>query len=135
VEHYFFHGIGSLTEPEVPHWVEMVFAAAFFVGVGAAFLIYRNVEKDPLRIPFLQHRFYIDDLYFWGVRNIQGGFAKVCSFIDRWFIDGLLVRGSATAVWFAGFTLRFLQVGNLQAYAFFFGAGVVGLIYLLLTVK
>ena len=56
-------------------------------------------------------------------------------FIDRWFIDGILVRGSAAAVWSAGFALRFLQVGNIQAYAFFFGAGVVGLIYILLNVR
>jgi NADH-quinone oxidoreductase subunit L len=136
VEHFFFHSIGTLAEPEVPHWVEIVFGAAFFVGIGAAALIYRNVgEKDPIRIPFLEHRFYIDDLYFWIVRVIQGGIARIFSFIDRWFIDGILVRGSATVVWTLGFALRFLQVGNLQAYAFFFGAGVVGLIYLLLTVK
>ena len=135
VEHYFFHEIGSLAEPEVPHFVEIVFAAAFFLGLGAAALIYRNVEKDPIRIPFLEHRFYIDDLYFWIVRVIQGGIARLFSFIDRWFIDGILVRGSATVVWTVGFALRFLQVGNIQAYAFFFGAGVVGLIYLLLTVK
>jgi NADH-quinone oxidoreductase subunit L len=116
--------------------VEIVFGAAFFVGIGAAALIYRNVgEKDPIRIPLLEHRFYIDDLYFWIVRVIQGGIARIFSFIDRWFIDGILVRGSATVVWTLGFALRFLQVGNLQAYAFFFGAGVVGLIYLLLTVK
>ena len=134
-EHYFFHEIGSLAEPEVPHFVEIVFAAAFFLGLGAAALIYRNVEKDPIRIPFLEHRFYIDDLYFWIVRVIQGGIARLFSFIDRWFIDGILVRGSATVVWTVGFALRFLQVGNIQAYAFFFGAGVVGLIYLLLTVK
>ena len=124
VEHYFFHEIGSLAEPEVPHFVEIVFAAAFFLGLGAAALIYRNVEKDPIRIPFLEHRFYIDDLYFWIVRVIQGGIARLFSFIDRWFIDGILVRGSATVVWTVG-----SHVG------FGFGAGVVGLIYLLLTVK
>ena len=32
----------------------------------------------------------------------------------------------------AGFALRFLQVGNLQAYAFLFGAGVVLLLYFIL---
>ena len=70
----------------------------------------------------------------WAVATIQGGFARLCSFIDRWFINGILVQGSATAVWFLGFCLRFLQVGNIQAYAFFFGAGVIALIYVLLTV-
>ena len=134
-EHTFFHEIGSLTEPEVPAYVPQVFLGAFLAGLGLAFFLYRNVEKDPIRVPFFENRFYIDDLYFWIVRVIQGGFARVCSFIDRWFIDGVIVRGSATLVWTAGFALRFLQLGNLQAYAFFFGAGVIGLIYVLLTVR
>ncbi|MFZ4387904.1 MAG: NADH-quinone oxidoreductase subunit L, partial [Chthoniobacterales bacterium] len=116
--------------------VSWIFLAAFLIGLGLAFAIYRKVgEKDPIRIPAFENRFYIDDFYFWIVRCIQGGFARLCSFIDRWFIDGILVRGSATVVWTLGFALRFLQVGNLQAYAFFFGAGVVGLIYLLLNVR
>ncbi len=135
VEHFFFHEIGSLAEPEVPSFVPTIFMAAFLAGLGLAFLIYRNVEKDPVRIPFLAQRFYIDDLYFWIVRVIQGGFARLCSFIDRWFIDGILVQGSATFIWTIGFALRFLQLGNIQAYAFFFGAGVIGLIYLILNVR
>ncbi len=135
VEHYFFHSVGSLTEPEVPHFVDLVFGGAFVIGILAAFVIYRGAPaKDPIRIPAFHNRFYIDDFYFWIVRVIQGGFAKLCSFIDRWFIDGILVRGSATVVWTIGFALRFLQVGNIQAYALFFAAGVVGLLYLLLTI-
>ena len=47
----------------------------------------------------------------------------------------MLVRGSAAAIWTLGFALRFLQIGNIQAYAFFFGAGVIGLIYILLNVR
>jgi len=135
VEHFFFHEIGSLAEPEVPTFVPTIFMAAFLAGLGLAFLIYRKAEKDPIRIPFFENRFYIDDLYFWIVRIIQGGFARICSFVDRWFIDGILVRGSATLVWSIGFALRFLQLGNIQAYAFFFGAGVIGLIYLILNVR
>ena len=135
VEHYFFSGIGALAEPEVPGSVPMIFLGAFLAGLVLAFLLYRNASKDPLRIPFIENRFYIDNLYDWIVARIQGGFARLCSFSDAWLIDGLLVRGSATVVWTIGFALRFLQFGNLQAYAFFFGAGVVGLIYLLLTVR
>jgi NADH-quinone oxidoreductase subunit L len=135
-EHTFFHQIGSLAEPEVPASVPNVFLAVFLAGLGLAVAIYsRAPEKDPIRIPCFEHLFYIPDIYQWIVDRIQGGFARICSFIDRWFIDGILVRGSATAVWTLGFALRFLQVGNIQAYAFFFGAGVVGLIYLLLTIR
>jgi NADH-quinone oxidoreductase subunit L len=135
VEHTFFHDIGSLAEPEVPFFVPMLFLLAFLIGIVSAYMIYRKADKDPIRIPCLQHRFYIDDLYNWIVSQIQGGVAKIFSFVDRWFIDGILVRGTATIVWTLGFALRFLQVGNIQAYALFFGAGVIGLIYVLLTVR
>jgi NADH-quinone oxidoreductase subunit L len=47
-------------------------------------------------------------------------------------IDGTVVRGLGGITWGAGFALRFLQVGNLQAYAFLFGAGVVLLLYFIL---
>ncbi len=132
---FFPETIGSLEEPEhLPHLVEFIFIGAFVIGIALAAALYRNPAKDPLRIPLLANRFYIDAIYDWAVLNIQGGFARLCSFFDRWFINGILVQGSASAVWFLGFCLRFLQVGNLQAYAFFFGAGVLGLIYVLLTV-
>jgi NADH-quinone oxidoreductase subunit L len=134
VKHLFFAQVGSLEEPEVPGFVSFIFLGAFVAGLALAFALYRNCTKDPLRIPLLANRFYIDAIYDWAVANIQGGFARLCSFFDRWFINGILVQGSATALWFAGFCLRFLQVGNLQAYAFFFGAGVLGLIYVLLNV-
>ena len=134
VEHLFFHQIGGLAEPEIPGFVSLIFLAAFLGGLLLAFALYRNPARDPLRIPLLANRFYIDAIYAWSVDNVQGGFARLCSFIDRWFINGILVQGSATVVWTIGFALRFLQVGNLQAYAFFFGAGVIGLIYVLLTV-
>lgn len=132
---FFPAALGSLEEAEhLPWFVEWIFISAFIAGIALAFALYRNPAKDPLRIPLLTNRFYIDAFYDWAVAKIQGGFARICSFIDRWFINGILVQGSATAIWFFGFCLRFLQVGNIQAYAFFFGAGVIALIYVLLTV-
>lgn len=133
-QNHFFSGIGSLEEAEVPKLVEFIFLGAFAVGLALAAALYRNPTRDPLRIPLIANRFYIDAIYDWAVANIQGGFARFCSFFDRWFINGILVQGSATVVWFLGFCLRFLQVGNIQAYSLFFGVGVIGLIYVLLTV-
>ena len=45
------------------------------------------------------------------------------------WVDGAVVRGLSGATWGSGFLLRLLQVGNLQAYGFLFGLGIVGLIY------
>ena len=54
---------------------------------------------------------------------------SVLPFIDRWVIDAGAVGGSSRGTWGVGALLRLIQVGNLQAYAFLFGLGVVALIY------
>jgi NADH-quinone oxidoreductase subunit L len=56
--------------------------------------------------------------------------ARITAFIDRWIIDAGAVRGISGGTWGLGAVLRLLQVGNLQAYAFLFGLGIVFLIYL-----
>ncbi|PYI43641.1 MAG: NADH-quinone oxidoreductase subunit L, partial [Verrucomicrobia bacterium] len=55
--------------------------------------------------------------------------ARIAAFIDRWVIDATVVRGSSGATWSFGALLRLMQVGNLQAYAFIFGLGIVWIIY------
>jgi NADH-quinone oxidoreductase subunit L len=133
VEHPFF---GELPEPEgAPHWLHIAIPAVFVLGVAIAFLIYRGApKKDPVLIPLFANRLYIDDIWqtvF--VRWIQDGAAKVSSFADRWLVDGIGVNFSAKFTWAFGFALRFLQIGNIQAYAFYFGAGVVVLLYILIS--
>ena len=48
---------------------------------------------------------------------------------DRSLIEGVGVRGASGAAFGFGSILRLFQVGNLQAYAFLFGLGIVALIY------
>jgi NADH-quinone oxidoreductase subunit L len=84
-------------------------------------------------IPLFANRLYIDDIYAVLVRWVQDGTAKASSFADRWIIDGVVVNGGAKLTWAFGFALRFLQIGNIQAYAFFFGAGVVAVLYILIS--
>jgi NADH-quinone oxidoreductase subunit L len=48
-------------------------------------------------------------------------------------VDLVIVQVPSKLTWACGFALRFLQIGSIQAYAFFFGAGVVGLLYILLS--
>lgn len=135
ITRYFILPLGSISFPhEVPAFVEWLFIAFFLGGTSAAILIYRKATQDPIAIPLLAHRFYIDDLYDWCVQRLQGGFANIMAFIDRWIIDGFLVQGIASFTWSLGFVLRFLQVGNLQAYTLFLGAGVIGMIVLLMRI-
>jgi len=120
---------------KLPHVFHYIIYGFLLLGIlGALALYFRGPVTDPLRIPFFANRLYIDTLYAWLVKRVQGGFASICSFFDRWVIDGF-VKLAAALSWAIGFSFRLLQVGNLQAYTFYFGAGVVLILYLLLSVK
>ena len=110
--------------------VTLFAVSAFALGVLLGFVLYRGKTHDPIHIGLLKHKFYFDEFYAALIRVTQDALAGASAFFDRWVIDGLCVRGVSGATWGAGFILRFLQVGNLQAYAFFFGIGVLALIFL-----
>ncbi len=77
----------------------------------------------------MRRRFYIDEFYGWLIGVTQELLASIFAFLDRWIIDAGGVRGISGATWGLGSLLRLFQVGNLQAYSFLFGLGIVGLIY------
>ena len=77
----------------------------------------------------MRNRFYLDEIYAFLIKWTQGSLATVSAFFDRWILDGMIVRGLSGGTWGSGFLLRLLQVGNLQAYGFLFGLGIIGLIY------
>jgi NADH-quinone oxidoreductase subunit L len=106
----------------------MAFAATI-VGVVLAVILYRNQQSDPLDFALLRKRFYFDELYAFLIAATQGLLASLSAFIDRWILDVGFIRGASTTTWGIGSLLRLLQVGNLQAYSFLFGLGIVGLIY------
>jgi NADH-quinone oxidoreductase subunit L len=132
IQDHFF----NLARPDhelVPHLLHPLLYAMFFGGAGLSALLYFKAQKDPISIPLFANRLYIDNVYFWFVNNIQGGGAAFLSWADRWIVDLLVVQVPSKLTWACGFALRFLQLGNIQAYAFFFGAGVVGLLYILIS--
>jgi len=119
----------------VPHEKETVFAVpalaliALILGVGIGLLLYRNRERDPLHVDLIRRRFYFDEFYEWLINRTQELLARIAAFIDRWIIDAGAVRGASGGTFGIGALLRLFQVGNLQAYAFLFGLGIVALIY------
>ena len=102
---------------------------ATLAGVICAIILYRNRQSDPLDLALLRKRFYFDELYAFLIAATQGVLAALSAFIDRWILDVGFVRGASTTTWGIGSLLRLFQVGNLQAYSFLFGLGIVGLIY------
>jgi NADH-quinone oxidoreductase subunit L len=122
---------------EAPHkaLVPFVATAAFLIGAIFAFVIYRRADKEPLTIALFRDKFYIDEFYAALIAGTHDLLALLSAFVDKWIIDGLFVRGLSGATWGVGFVLRFFQFGNLQGYAFLFGAGAVVLLFVMLWVR
>jgi NADH-quinone oxidoreductase subunit L len=116
-------------EKEVPILVPVLAILALIVGSGLAIALYRNRAHDPIDVEVLRHKFYFDEFYSWLIYWTQELLARVSGFVDRWIIDAGAVGGSSRGTWGVGALLRLVQVGNLQAYVFLFGLGVVAIIY------
>jgi NADH-quinone oxidoreductase subunit L len=102
---------------------------ALIMGSGLAIAIYRNRTGEPIDVELLRHKFYFDELYAWLIKWTQDLLARIAAFFDRWIIDVGAVDGSSRGTLGVGALLRLLQVGNLQAYVFLFGLGVIAVIY------
>src|SRR5947199_3421802 len=116
-------------EKGVAFFVPALAFAALVVGSGLAIAIYRNRTGEPIDVEVLRHKFYFDEIYAWLINWTQELFARISAFFDRWIIDTAAVDGSSRGTWGIGALLRLIQVGNLQAYVFLFGLGVVAVIY------
>ncbi|MFQ3670401.1 MAG: NADH-quinone oxidoreductase subunit L [Verrucomicrobiia bacterium] len=109
------HGLG---------WKEVASVVVMLAGVGLAWKLYGGREKDPVEIKVFAKKFYLDELYQGVFVGVQQGVARALSWVDRWIVDGLVVRGLATGVTVGGEILRLFQGGNAQAYAVIFILGV-----------
>jgi NADH-quinone oxidoreductase subunit L len=116
-------------EKEVAILVPALAIIALILGSGLAIALYRNRATEPVDVELLRHKFYFDEFYSWLIYWTQELFARVSAFFDRWIIDAGVVDGSSRGTWGVGALLRLVQVGNLQAYVFLFGLGVVAIIY------
>ncbi len=116
-------------EKETDWLVPGLALGAALSGALVAIGLYRNRQNDPIDFAPLRKRLYFDELYSFLISATQELLAKISAFLDRWILDGAAIRGASTATWGIGSLLRLFQVGNLQAYAFLFGLGIVGLIY------
>ncbi len=116
-------------EKEVAILVPTLAIVALIAGSGLAIALYCNRAVEPVDIKLLRHKFYFDEFYNRLIYWTQELLARVSGFFDRWIIDAGAVGGSSRGTWGVGALLRLVQVGNLQAYVFLFGLGIVALIY------
>jgi NADH-quinone oxidoreductase subunit L len=119
-----------------PQIVIIMAIAAFVVGILLSVVLFIGKNKRPYSIPFLSklfaNRFYIDEAYAKLIHYTHDALARIGRFLDKWIIDGALVRGACTLAWSVGSLFRFLQVGNVQAYSLIFSVGVVIVLFLVL---
>ncbi len=131
----FSHALHQIHGGDGATIVMILATLAFLGGAAGAYVLYSGKVKDPILIPLFKNKFYIDELYAALIAGTQDLLARISGWFDKWILDGIGVRGLSGATWGTGFVLRFLQWGNLQAYSFLFGVGVVALIYFMVFAK
>jgi len=110
-------------------FVPLLAIIALLLGSGLAVAVYRNRASEPFDIKILRRLFYVNEFYSWLINSTQERLSRISAFFDRWIIDTAGVGGASGGTWGAGALLRLIQMGNLQAYLFLFGLGIVALIY------
>ena len=112
--------------------------AATLIGFLLARALYGKAKSDPLPAKLgwlsraMANRFYFDELYEATAIRAHDFIAAIADWIDRLFVEGFcigLLRGGTDLT---GRTLRLVQTGNLQAYAFLFVLGVLAVLWFVL---
>jgi len=116
-------------EKNIALFVPALAIIALVLGSGLAITLYRNRKSEPFDIELFRRLFYFNEFYSWLINWTQELLARISAFCDRWIIDAGVVGGTSGGTWGIGALLRLVQGGNLQAYLFLFGLGIVALIY------
>jgi NADH-quinone oxidoreductase subunit L len=116
-------------EKNIALFVPVLAIIALVLGSGLAITLYRNRKSEPFDIELFRRLFYFNEFYSWLINWTQELLARISAFCDRWIIDAGVVGGTSGGTWGIGALLRLVQGGNLQAYLFLFGLGIVALIY------
>jgi NADH-quinone oxidoreductase subunit L len=83
----------------------------------------------------LQRKYYMDDIYQWGIDRVVLVAGAVIGWFDRAVVNDTGVNGSARLGVFAGFELKFLETGKLPNYALAIVGGVIVLAAVFMVVR
>jgi NADH-quinone oxidoreductase subunit L len=109
-----------------------------FIGLFGAFALYRDVAEDSLPSKLgglataMKNRFYFDEFYESTFIRAHDLIATICGLIDRWLLEGFIIGAIRGGTSLSGRSLRLLQSGNLQTYAFLLVLGVALVLYFVL---
>jgi NADH-quinone oxidoreductase subunit L len=92
---------------------------------GKAEVATRVRETFPPISALLANRFYIDEIYQFGIDRVVMTLSAIVSWFDRNIVNDTGVDGSAGLGYFSGFELKFLQTGKIPNYALAISAGIL----------
>jgi NADH-quinone oxidoreductase subunit L len=118
-------------------WKGFALLAVPAMGFVLSALIYLRPEPSDAPVKaalgrvwtWVENKYYFDELYALLIKYVQGTIATTCELFDRWVLQRLGIGGLANTTSATGKTLRLLQTGNIQSYAFLFGLGAAVIIY------
>ena len=73
----------------------------------------------------LVNKYYIDDLYQWGIDRGALTVARFTALFDRIVLNDTGVNGTGRSVFLSGWKLRYLETGKVYNYALGMALGVV----------
>ncbi len=110
--------------------------AVSVTGIAAALILFRNKNTSPRPdnrlLTLLENKFFIDELYLFITKNII--FKKLAlpiAWFDRHVVDGA-VNTTARIIRQLAETIKFIQSGQVQQYAWVFMTGTVALLLMVL---
>ncbi len=112
------------------------------LGIGIAYLLYKTPSAKPATVALrlgavyttIYNKFYIDEVYMFITKRIIFNYiSRPIAWFDKQVIDGTMDFIADSVQWAAS-SVRELQSGQLQQYAFTFVAGAVGLLLFVLYI-
>ncbi|MEI6275969.1 MAG: NADH-quinone oxidoreductase subunit L [Prolixibacteraceae bacterium] len=112
------------------------------VGILIATVMYKKESALPDKVAgtfkylykWAYHKFYIDEVYLFVTKKIIFNYiSRPVAWFDRHIVDGTM-NGIAGAVQFASVSIKGLQTGRVQQYAFVFVTGVIALVLIFVYV-
>lgn len=104
-------------------------------GIFAAAFLYRSKNNRPQELAIAlggiyetaKHTFYINEIYLFVTKKIIfNAVGRPAAWFDRHVVDGLMNRIASITAWFSR-SIKGWQSGEVQSYALYFFAGLMGL--------